>query len=525
MKKTRIIGFIMVLAVILFGGFFTKAEAAVTSTPEAVVSDSLREVEYIKNFPVIVKTTDNGKYYVYCMNMSATYGSGVKFTKTGKVDQGFVYIINNRPQTGDADRDFYVTQMAVWYYEDYLNQNNFNLEEVVKKYIVGNMDKDQVAKDIYDLYYGAKYYKESIGTLKLEADGTQFTLEDGYYVSSEIKVVTDNLVGKLSYSLTNTPAGSKIVKSGENGIKVKIPADTIPEGQQLTFTVDVKGNYNTYEGYYYYNSPKYQKVLFQDSIVINNEVSDSVKMILRHYPTSYDVNIDKMDVTESKEIPGATLVVKDEAGNVVESWVSTTESHKIKLNVGKYSLTETIAPEGYKLSTTTINFLVDAKGGIYVMNANGQYVSVDKVVMINELKDVVSIAKKDSKTDKYVSGAVLAIKDVNGNVVREFTTSDTVYQLSLDAGKYTLAEVSAPAGYILSNEVVSFELLNNGTLRVMNDKGEYVDSVIVTFYNTPETVQEVPVPATGKNATIALVSGIALLIGGIACVKKTIKEC
>lgn len=532
MKKMRFVSLIMVLAVMLFGGILT-ANAA-TALPNSVVSDAhsnptlvggLREVEYIKNFPVIVKTAESGKYYIYCMNLSATYAANVQFNKTGEVDEGYLYILKHRPQTSNKDKDFYITQMAVWYYEDYLTGKDFNLVKEVKEYIVSNLETDEVARYIYNLYRGAKTYKQATGKLSISDEAVSFNIENGYYVSSTIKVTQKNLKGNVKYSLTNVPAGSLVVKSGDDGVKVKIPADRIPAGKQLTFTLNVEGAYNKLSGYYYYNSPKYQKVLFQDMLETEVQVKDTKKMTVKHYKDNYDINISKTDVTQSKEVPGATLIVKDEAGKQIASWVSTNESHKITLKSGTYTLTETLAPQGYKLSKTTIHFMVDVAGGLFVKNENGNYVSVDRVVMINELIDVVSFAKRDSKTNGFVRDAILVIKDENNNVVKEFQTTDTVYQLSLNAGKYTLSEVKAPIGYIKSNEVVNFELLSDGTLKVMNKNGEYVDSAMITFYNTPEEKMDVVVPATGKSATLLIIGGVALLIGGIACAKKTIKEC
>lgn len=522
MKKFKFLSFIMILAVMLFGGVLTATAAE--SIPDSVVSDGLREVEYIKNFPVIMKTADNGKYYIYCMNMSATYAANVKFSKTGTIDPGYIYILNTDLNVGDKDKDFYIKQMAVWYYEDYLTGTDFNLVKEVKEYIVSNVKTDQVARYIYNLYRGAKNYKGETGSLKLDQSKVTFTLKDGYYVSNSIKVYKENLSGSVKYSLTNTPAGSLVVKDGEDAVKVKIPAAKIPEGKQLTFDLNVSGSYKNYIGYYYYNSSKYQKLIFQNPLEEKVAVSDKLTMTIKHY-SNYLVTISKTDVTQSKEVPGATLNIKDANGNDVASWVSTTEPHKISLKIGEYSLTETIAPNGYKLSKTTIHFMLDDMGSLYVKNENGNYVNVDKVVMINELIDVISVAKKDSQTGAFVSGAKLVIKDEAGNIVEEIISKDTVNQLSLKPGKYTLSEVSAPAGYLLSSEVVKFELLDDGTLKVMNKLGEYADSALITFYNTPEKQILVSVPATGKNATLLIIGGIALLIGGIACAKKTIKEC
>ena len=522
MKKFKLFAFFAIIATMLFAGI--SSVSASTSIPDTFTSDNYKIIEYLDNFRVIVKTADNGKYYIYCINMEATYDKGVTFTKQSTVNPGFIYILNNRPNTGDKDKDFYITQMAVWYYEDYLNQNNKNLETAVKKYIVAHKDTNDVCKKIIELLNGAQSYVQQTGGLALGKENITFTEKDGYFVSSVIPVTTRNLTGKLKYSLTNAPKGSLVVKSG-NGVKVKIPVEKIDEGNQLKFALNVSGTYAKQEAYYYYHSSKYQKILFQDTLDRTITIQDSVNMIVRNYPDDYQVQISKSDVTQSKEIPGATLTVKDSTGNLVSTWVSTDKPNKLTLRAGEYSLNETIAPKGYRLSSTTISFKVDVDGKVYVKNDKNNYVLVDRVVMINELLDVVSFAKKDSKTDSYLAGATMVIKDEAGNVVSEFTSSTSVYQLSLNVGKYTLSEKSAPKGYILSNEVVNFEILTDGTLRIKNNSGEYADSAIVVFYNTPEDKKEVPVPATGSSATLIILSGVALLIGGIACVKKTIKEC
>jgi uncharacterized surface anchored protein len=82
--------------------------------------------------------------------------------------------------------------------------------------------------------------------------------------------------------------------------------------------------------------------------------------------------ISKQDATTGKELPGATLVLKDYEGNVIDTWVSTNETHVIEgLKAGIYTLTETAAPEGYILSTETVTFTVKDDG------------SITKVVMYN----------------------------------------------------------------------------------------------------------------------------------------------
>lgn len=84
------------------------------------------------------------------------------------------------------------------------------------------------------------------------------------------------------------------------------------------------------------------------------------------------VLISKQDVTNGKEIAGAELQIKDATGKVIHRWKSTNDPHMIEgLKVGKYYLTEKVAPKGYVLSEETIEFTIKNDG------------TVDVVVMLN----------------------------------------------------------------------------------------------------------------------------------------------
>ena len=85
------------------------------------------------------------------------------------------------------------------------------------------------------------------------------------------------------------------------------------------------------------------------------------------------VSISKQDITNGKELPGATLQIldsegneiKDADGNVLYKWVSTSEPYYIEgLPAGKYILVEIIAPEGYALSKEQIDFELKQDGNV-----------------------------------------------------------------------------------------------------------------------------------------------------------------
>lgn len=88
------------------------------------------------------------------------------------------------------------------------------------------------------------------------------------------------------------------------------------------------------------------------------------KAVMKNYPEKpKTVYISKQDATTGEELEGAYLEIKNEAGDVVEAWISETTPHKVVgLEPGKYTLTETIAPEGYELSKETVTFVVKEDG-------------------------------------------------------------------------------------------------------------------------------------------------------------------
>lgn len=152
------------------------------------------------------------------------------------------------------------------------------------------------------------------------------TDEDGNvideWVSTEkAHVIKELTVGK-SYTMTETK-----------------PADGYVTAESITFIVE--------------NTAEIQK----------QEMKDDVTKVL----------ISKQDIA-GKELPGAKLTILDADGKVVESWTSTEEAHYIEmLPIGKYTLREETAPEGY-LVAKDVEFEVKDTA------------EVQKVVMVDEEK-------------------------------------------------------------------------------------------------------------------------------------------
>ena len=177
-----------------------------------------------------------------------------------------------------------------------------------------------------------------------ELVGAEMVLEnaDGETVDKWTSDGTNHIVSKLG--------------AGEYMLKEIAAPDGYVIATDIKFTVDVYGN-----------------VMVEN--VDFTAVSDNGNPLIAMVDDTTKVRISKRDITTGEELPGATLQIIDEDGNVVEEWVSTDEAHFIegKLIAGKeYTLRETIAPDGYEIANE-IKFTVNADG------------SVTEVVMYDEL--------------------------------------------------------------------------------------------------------------------------------------------
>ena len=168
-----------------------------------------------------------------------------------------------------------------------------------------------------------------------ELIGADMQLEnaDGETVDKWTSDGTNHIVSKLG--------------AGEYVLKEIAAPDGYVIATDIKFTVDVYGNV-TVEN------------------VDSTAVSDNGYPLIVMVDDTTKVRISKQDVTTGEELPGATLQIIDENGNVVEEWVTTNEPHMIegKLIAGKeYTLKEIIAPEGYEIANE-IKFTVNADGTV-----------------------------------------------------------------------------------------------------------------------------------------------------------------
>ena len=184
-------------------------------------------------------------------------------------------------------------------------------------------------------------------------------------------------------------------------------------------------------------------------------ISDNGTLLVEDSRTS--VKVSKVDISDGKELEGAHIQIIDQDGNVVDEWDSTKEAHVTeKLKTGKiYTLRETVAPDGYLLTSDT-TFVLKEDGTVDAEKTTA--VSKDGVLLVQDkLATSASIAVTKKLT--YIGEGLAArnqtfyvalysdkectqrVSDVKALVFKNADASTVVFSENIKAGKtYYIAE-------------------------------------------------------------------------------------
>ncbi len=486
-KKIKLLSLLVISALMILVGKETvfASDSAPTSFTAKTYAMSPKPLGLTNNISV-KKTT--GGVYVYCYDVNKLLPNNTVYTRKTSVDDLAIRYIIDSGLDDKTDNDFFATQAALWIYM----LDNGMMKDTEYKYIAkiktqinsSTYGNTAVAKDIKNLLNNAYALKKAGETkcyIEIATNRISFGLRSNEYVSSFIQVKTNIADKNWKVELVNAPYGSYVEKSSD-GFTVYVPASSVKEGTTVNFAANVTGatvNRTTYR--YSASNSAYQDMLLASRKVVN--LSDSVNLTISKprelNPT--EIYVSKKNITNEKELPGATLIVRNSKGTEIDRWVSTNEPHYVKnLSVGTYTLEEIYAPDGYVLSNEKITFTVSKDG------------QIKTVTMYNKPKDLtkVVISKKDVTNSKELPGATLVVKDSNGKVIDEWVSTNEAHELkNLSEGTYTLEETIAPKGYVLSTEKIIFKVTRDGKTST------------VTMYNKPEEVKENVIVITKKDIT------------------------
>ena len=197
-------------------------------------------------------------------------------------------------------------------------------------------------------------------------------------------------------------------------------------------------------------------------------------------PTEKEITFKKVD-PNGKEIPGAELKiysgdrVRPEAPPVADWTTEANTSKVIKLAPGTYTLTESVAPDGYQY-VDDVTFTVNADGSITIVKkgTTDTVVTTGSVLSITDKEDTTPKAITFSKVNlggNEIAGAQIKIykgEKAEGTAVESWTSeAGKSKDLNLAPGTYTFHEEAAPTGYLKVTDI-TFQVKHDGTVEVTN---------------------------------------------------------
>ena len=191
--------------------------------------------------------------------------------------------------------------------------------------------------------------------------------------------------------------------------------------------------------------------------------------------TITSVKISKVDIADGEELEGATIQLIDkETGEVVEEWISTNKAHEVTgLTTGKtYILRETVAPEGYGITSDT-TFELKEDGSIDTEKTTTT-VSEEGVLLVEDTRRIDFIVNKVSATDDHeLYDTILSVYEITdeGEVLVDSWTSRWKevhnFGLKLSCGKsYILREDKATGGYHKIPGDILFNVTADGKIQI-----------------------------------------------------------
>lgn len=189
----------------------------------------------------------------------------------------------------------------------------------------------------------------------------------------------------------------------------------------------------------------YENGALSDPIVVDG-TSTELAVTITNKQMLGTVQVTKADPSEHP-LAGAEFTLYDSDSKAVAAVVTGTDGIAAftKVPVGSYNIRETKAPAGYLLNPEALPVEITQEN----------YTEVQKLAMIDQKAGIITVTKIDADNPSHkLAGAVFRLTDKNGVPVGSPVTTDengTAVFSGLAYETYTVAEVSAPTGYLLGS--------------------------------------------------------------------------
>ncbi|MEB5654988.1 SpaA isopeptide-forming pilin-related protein [Bacillus anthracis] len=349
------------------------------------------------------------------------------------------------------------------------------VEKATGQFEIVKVDAEDKAKVLSDAEFEVYKDGKKVEMLRTDKTGKVISqkLEPGTYTLKETKapqgytllkeeievVVEANKVVQVQVENTKELGSLQVIKKdaesgkvlegaefrlkNENGQVVREAKTTNKDGV-VTFENLVPGKYTLEET----KAPEGYKAV-EVTVEVNVVANEVVKQEVMNEKVTGHFEIVKVDANDkAKVLSGAEFTVYKDGKKIAE--LKTDESGKVmspKLPLGEYTVKETKAPEGYKLSNKEWKVTIQNEKEVVKVEAENE-----------RILGSLQIIKTDDKDQaKRLAGAEFTLKDAQGNVVKEGITTDKSGIVKVDGlvpGEYTLEETKAPEGYELTKQVI-----------------------------------------------------------------------
>lgn len=195
-----------------------------------------------------------------------------------------------------------------------------------------------------------------------------------------------------------------------------------------------------------------------------------VKSELKNKKIKGEIKILKTDVDTGKVLEGAKfeIVGLDEWNKDVKiEVISEKKPVIIEVPFGRYSVREILAPKGYLLNNEVKEVEIANLGQVIDVEIKNKIIEGD-----------LEFKKTDLVTGEILKGATITIEGIdewNKDIKIEFTSKDKEETFKLKYGKYKITETVAPKGYVLTQEVGEFEILESGEVIKAEIKNKQIE--------------------------------------------------
>ena len=397
----------------------------------------------------------------YCMDYgyrAPASGASLTYIKTVRSNKLVAVMANGYPNKSVAqlgavniDAAYLGTQMAVWQTVNgtsYTKGNAFDLNKIQPaagyEKVVNN------AKQVAAKILASRTYNPTISVSGGKVD------YDSYVEMNKIGPFKVNVEGykytTFKASLVNAPEGSYVVDKDNHirneynaGEEVYVLVSKTAAPKKVTLKVTAVANEKV--AVLYGAGSSMQNFVFLDFEQKTIEASKQFTWEKREG----NIEIVKVD-QNGASVEGAEFKVVDESGKQVAKQ-KTNKEGKITIKglpVGKYTVTEISAPEGYILNAETKT--VTVKTG-----------ETARIKAVNEkIIGGLEIIKIDEDTKEKIEGVTFEVYNSNKEVIGKITTGkDGKAVLKIDNmanGTYYYKEISAPDGYIVDSTMKEFKI-------------------------------------------------------------------